>query len=364
MTAGSEGVVPVTQGDREAAINRLRLIAEHPENWRHIYNLAVSPNPMQSIAWDLRAALADQRDERGGERVFRYPDGVPGTPEYEPGGGSICARCGKHWPTAPAGHVHQCECGGLVTPTNTRGGEPSLHNHPEYLRGIADGCSEAKRAVFWAFDAEPDGTPLVAFVLAKAEELRTALATPTDTRGGESALREAAQPFANAASRIDHYDGERYDAPLYAMRSGDALRELLNGKDGDALTVGMLRDLRAAFASSAAPGGVLPSEWQPMDSAPKDGTIIELVVDYTDGSGPLMDAILACTIGWNGFDDHGVDEWHFAGWDWCQDYVCAGSGTPVAWRPSRLNACDDALGALPPRPALLAARPPLSGDRT
>ena len=90
-------------------------------------------------------------------------------------------------------------------------------------------------------------------------------------------------------------------------------------------------------------------DWQPADTAPKDGTLIELVVDYTDGHSPLMDAIRACTVGWNGLADTGEDEWHFFGWDWCQDHVRGGAGKVIAWRPSRLNACDDAL---PPLPAL------------
>ena len=97
------------------------------------------------------------------------------------------------------------------------------------------------------------------------------------------------------------------------------------------------------------------AEWQPMDTAPRDDTLVELVVDYAEGDHALQDALVACTIGFNGFDNHGVDEWKFAGWCWTHDHFVEGKGTPIAWRPSRLNASDDALGRLPPRSALQGA---------
>ena len=56
------------------------------------------------------------------------------------------------------------------------------------------------------------------------------------------AALEALRPFANAAERINYFDGERYDAPLYAMPNGNAtLVELLNGREGEPLTVETLR---------------------------------------------------------------------------------------------------------------------------
>jgi len=97
---------------------------------------------------------------------------------------------------------------------------------------------------------------------------------------------------------------------------------------------------RSSFAASEA-------EWQPAETAPKNGTIVELMVDYTDGGGPLHDAIVACTIGWNSLSDTGEDEWQIVGWSWEQDCICAGSGKILAWRPSRLNAFDDGLPPLP-----------------
>lgn len=59
-------------------------------------------------------------------------------------------------------------------------------------------------------------------------------------------LEGALKPFANAARRVDYYDTENYDAPLYATKSGHSMRELLNGIEGEPITVGDLR--RAAQA--------------------------------------------------------------------------------------------------------------------
>lgn len=73
---------------------------------------------------------------------------------------------------------------------------------------------------------------------------------------------------------------------------------------------------------------------RPLDEAPKDHTMIWLLVDYSgDGANPLEDEILGWTIGHNGFDDTGVDEWEFAGWSWEQDCFTQGFGKVVGWHP-------------------------------
>lgn len=60
---------------------------------------------------------------------------------------------------------------------------------------------------------------------------------------------EALTPFSEAAHRIDHYDSEAYDAPLYASKRGEeSLRELLDGVDGKPVMVAHLRHARATLA--------------------------------------------------------------------------------------------------------------------
>ncbi|UYK82273.1 hypothetical protein NG829_08285 [Xanthomonas sacchari] len=71
---------------------------------------------------------------------------------------------------------------------------------------------------------------------------------------------------------------------------------------------------------------------RPMDTAPRDGTMLRLLVEFTDHAtedthGP------AWTIGANNFDDSGDDLWQFAGWCWTHDHFTEGKGKPVGWLP-------------------------------
>lgn len=72
--------------------------------------------------------------------------------------------------------------------------------------------------------------------------------------------------------------------------------------------------------------------WRPMETAPKDGTMLRLLVDFEensteDGAQPHP------TIGANNFGNDEIDEWKFAGWDWQQDCFTHGVGLPVGWLP-------------------------------
>lgn len=71
--------------------------------------------------------------------------------------------------------------------------------------------------------------------------------------------------------------------------------------------------------------------WNPMETAPRDGTMLRLLVDFTDHA--TEDSDRAPTIGSNSFDNTGEDEWQFAGWSWSQDCYTQGEGTPVGWLP-------------------------------
>ncbi|MGU9832578.1 MULTISPECIES: hypothetical protein [unclassified Pseudomonas] len=71
--------------------------------------------------------------------------------------------------------------------------------------------------------------------------------------------------------------------------------------------------------------------WQDMDSAPRDGTMLRLLVEFEDHS--TEDADQAPTIGANNFDNDGEDRWKFAGWCWSHDHFTEGKGIPVGWLP-------------------------------
>lgn len=83
-----------------------------------------------------------------------------------------------------------------------------------------------------------------------------------------------------------------------------------------------------------------------LDSAPMDGTMIWLLVDYGDddqrGCHPLANAITAWTLGFNNRDHDGVDEWKFAGWCWDYDQFTQGRGKVLAWKPIGFELSADA----------------------
>ncbi|MBI6621156.1 hypothetical protein YA0783_22925 [Pseudomonas corrugata] len=72
-------------------------------------------------------------------------------------------------------------------------------------------------------------------------------------------------------------------------------------------------------------------KWRDMESAPKDGTLIRLLVSFDEHS--TEDEEEAPTIGANNFDNDEEDVWRFAGWCWAHDHFTQGVGTPVGWLP-------------------------------
>ncbi|MFT6552947.1 hypothetical protein [Alloalcanivorax venustensis] len=92
-------------------------------------------------------------------------------------------------------------------------------------------------------------------------------------------------------------------------------------------------DMPAAQQPVSDPDG-LPESPRPMSAAPRDGSMIRLLVQFTEnGVNDGFDSGPAWTIGANTYDDSGDDEWHIAGWDWQQDCFTAGEGEPLGWLP-------------------------------
>lgn len=70
----------------------------------------------------------------------------------------------------------------------------------------------------------------------------------------------------------------------------------------------------------------------PMETAPRDGTTLRLLVQFTDNATEYTDGP-AWTIGSNSRDNTGDEEWQIAGWCWSHDHYTEGKGEPVGWLP-------------------------------
>lgn len=74
---------------------------------------------------------------------------------------------------------------------------------------------------------------------------------------------------------------------------------------------------------------------RPINTAPRDGRLLRLLVDWSgEGSRhPIADAAQGWTIGFNNRDNVEEDEWQIAGWCWSHDHFTEGRGRVIGWLP-------------------------------
>lgn len=95
------------------------------------------------------------------------------------------------------------------------------------------------------------------------------------------------------------------------------------------------RPLTAFYASPQQPAQGVDLGPRPMDTAPRDGTMVRLLVQFEENATEDT-AEPAWTIGACNDDNVGDEErigWQFAGWCWTHDHFTEGKGTPVGWLP-------------------------------
>jgi hypothetical protein len=141
----------------------------------------------------------------------------------------------------------------------------------------------------------------------------------------------AAVPLDAVSALIDAWD-QRAKAEHAASQDknwAEWLRERHYGASGAFSTCKIeLKEALAAHPQPAAAGDKV----RPMDTAPLDGTMLRLLVEFTDHATEDTNGA-AWTIGANSFDETGEDLWQFAGWCWTHDHFTEGKGTPVGWLP-------------------------------
>ena len=93
-----------------------------------------------------------------------------------------------------------------------------------------------------------------------------------------------------------------------------------------------LHKLYAAPAQEHATQLAGPVQWRSIETAPNDGTLLRLLVEFETGNLEDDDKPQA-TIGHNSFANTGVDEWQFSGWSWTHDCFVQGTGRVVGWLP-------------------------------
>ena len=98
-------------------------------------------------------------------------------------------------------------------------------------------------------------------------------------------------------------------------------------------------EARILSAMEPAPSALVaePVAWRSdLDDAPRDGTMVRLLVRPVEGGGwtPFSDSWEPYeTIGFNNLGNTGEDVWQFAGWDWSHDCFTDGHGEIVGWLP-------------------------------
>ena len=77
------------------------------------------------------------------------------------------------------------------------------------------------------------------------------------------------------------------------------------------------------------------SSVQSVETAPKDGQLIALLVDYSNTPTwtPFEDKNVSWTIGFNSYEHTGDDLWEIVGWDWQHDCFTNAEAKILGWRP-------------------------------
>lgn len=207
-------------------------------------------------------------------------------------------------------------------------GKPFIYAH-ELLKnpgGIWLGCDD-KNIVEQAHIEGETGSVIVA--LYTEEQVLEIIKQQTEEQARELAALKA-QPTGVVLSELLERETEKRCQLL--LDSYDA---------GFIAGSGMCQVCDAAMPPKDLPSGVV--SWLPIDTAPRDGSLVRLLVEFEDHA--TEDQEGSCpTIGANNYENDGEDVWLFAGWDWSHDLFTQGIGRAIGWLPMLENLNQPARG--------------------
>lgn len=120
--------------------------------------------------------------------------------------------------------------------------------------------------------------------------------------------------------------------PIWMDRAASALTFMRETIQGELAATGA--DLTLTRAQEAPRPAAEPvAHWSDMATAPKDGTMLRLLVNPDQEEFTAFDDSLTPfeTIGFNNLADTTEDRWEFVGWDWQQDCFITGRGEVIGW---------------------------------
>lgn len=166
------------------------------------------------------------------------------------------------------------------------------------------------------------------------EELLTAILSVgrPHSKGQQSVeVRFADASPSSAANVVPEIDGGRFDEWSLSDFAGQCRMQARDQLDPE-----FSRFMAALAKRLSQPSPALEQHvaaWKDVSNAPKDGTILRLLVNPDRNEFTAFDDSLTPfeTIGFNNLENTEEDRWEFAGWDWSQDCFITGRGEVIGW---------------------------------
>lgn len=104
-----------------------------------------------------------------------------------------------------------------------------------------------------------------------------------------------------------------------------------------------------AHPLSDAPAPLIPQGWFSIDTYPKNGDVVEVLLlsetNHIDLDDPNKNELYFSTIGFNNFNiNKNEDRWFVIGYDWANDEFKTIHTVPIAWRTRSVHHCQNLKG--------------------